>query len=65
MRSELTLHHCEAEEVQLFDSKTLCHVIKNTLPCGLRLEQVKDKKKVCIQYVVTMCKNYLAAKILL
>lgn len=39
--SGLTLHHCEAKEVQLFDSKKLCHTIKNILPCGLQLEEVE------------------------
>lgn len=50
MRSELTLHHREAKEVQLFDSKKLCHAIKNILACGLWLEQVKRQK----MYVIKM-----------
>lgn len=41
MRSKLTLYYGEAKEVQLFDSKKLCHTIENILPCGLRLEQEK------------------------
>lgn len=44
VNSELTFHHREAEEVQLFDSKKLFHLSENILTCGLWLEQVKKQK---------------------
>lgn len=44
VRSALTLYHCEAKEVQLFDSKKLCHTIENILPSGLWLEQVERQR---------------------
>lgn len=45
VRCELTFYHCEAKEMQLFDSQKLCHTVENILPCGLWLEQVKRQRK--------------------
>lgn len=58
VRSALTLYHCEAKEVQLFDSKKLCHTIENILPSGLWLEQVKRQRSpysTCIHNVQKLC----------
>lgn len=44
IKIELTPHHCEAKEVQLFDSKDLCHTIENILRFGLWLEQMKRQR---------------------
>lgn len=50
VRRQLTFYHCEAEEMQLFDSQKLCHAVKNILPCGLWLEQVKRQRKMSAFY---------------
>lgn len=47
---ELTLHHCEAKEVQLFDSKKLYHTIKNILPSGFWLERWRRQYLICTFY---------------
>lgn len=49
VRSELTFHHREAKEVQLFDAKKLSHSVKNILPRGLGLEKQRSVYSVCVQ----------------
>lgn len=45
VRSELTFHHCEAKEVELFDAEQLRHTIENILPRGLWLERVESTSR--------------------